>query len=140
MTGPAGDATGDLTRTATVETTHADADAAATIAVAISPDNTDDIRTEADGATVVTRVSRETTGGFLASVDDYLVNLDVADDVVSAGRGPDSDADDTTGADEVRDANDADGLRDADDTRGTAGTAETAAAADAADTADTHDT
>lgn len=106
----------DLARTATVETTHADADAAATIAVAISPDNTDDIRTEADGATVVTRVSRETTGGFLASVDDYLVNLDVADDVVATGRGTDSDT------------NDAEPLRDEDDTR------------DTRDTADTHDT
>lgn len=112
----------DLARTALVETTHADAAAAATIAAAISPDNTDDIRTTAEGTAVVTRISRSTTGGFLASVDDYLVNLDVATDVVATGRGTDSD---TNGAERLRDTNDADGIRDTDDTR---------------DTADTHDT
>lgn len=114
---------GDLARTALVETTHADAEAAATIAAAISPDNTDDIRTEADGATVETRITRGTTGGFLASVDDYLVNLDVADDVVATGRGTDS----TNDAERFRDTNDADGIRDTADTRDTAD-------------ADTHDT
>lgn len=108
----------DLARTALVETSHADADAAATVAAAVSPDNTADIRTEADGSTVATRITRETTGGFLASVDDYLVNLDVADDVVATGRGTESDANDT---------NDADGIRDTNDTRDTADT-------------DTHDT
>ncbi|GAA0257267.1 KEOPS complex subunit Pcc1 [Halobaculum roseum] len=122
-----GDSHDDLARTATVETTHADADAAATIAAAISPDNTDDIRTEADGATVATRVSRGTTGGFLASVDDYLVNLDVADDVVATGRGTDGESTHTNDADGLRDANGADEFRDADDTRDTADT-------------DTHDT
>ncbi|QZX99598.1 KEOPS complex subunit Pcc1 [Halobaculum rubrum] len=111
----------DLARTGVVETTHADAEAAATIAAAISPDNTDDIRTEADGATVATRIARDTTGGFLASVDDYLVNLDVADDVVATGRGGEGD---TNIAERFRDA---DGIRDTNDTRDTADT-------------DTHDT
>ncbi|WP_348610640.1 KEOPS complex subunit Pcc1 [Halobaculum rarum] len=123
----------DLARTATVETTHADAEAAATIAAAISPDNTDDIRTEADGATVATRVTRDTTGGFLASVDDYLVNLGVADDVVATGRGTE---DDTNDADGIRDTNDADGIRDTNDADGIRDTAETRDTADA----DTHDT
>ncbi|SHH32251.1 KEOPS complex subunit Pcc1 [Halobaculum gomorrense] len=119
-----GDDAGDLARTALVETTHADAGAAATIAAAISPDNTADIRTEADGSTVVTRVSRATTGGVLASVDDYLVNLDVADDVVATGRG---DKGDTNDAEGFRESNDAEGIRDMNDTRDTADT-------------DTHDT
>jgi CheY-specific phosphatase CheX len=118
MSGPIRDDGGDrtdddLARTALVETTHADAAAAATIAAAISPDNTDDIRTTAEGAAVVTRISRSTTGGFLASVDDYLVNLDVATGVVATGRGTDSDT------------NDADGIRDTDDTRNTADTHDT---------------
>jgi len=108
----------DLARTALVETSHADADAASTVAAAISPDNTDDIRTEADGTRVATRISRDTTGGFLASVDDYLVNLAVADDVVATGWGTEED---------TNDANDADGIRDTNDTRDTADT-------------DTHDT
>ncbi|MXR42614.1 hypothetical protein GRX01_14870 [Halobaculum sp. WSA2] len=122
----------DLARTALVETTHADADVASTIAAATSPDNTDDIRTEADGTTVTTRITRETTGGFLASVDDYLVNLAVADDVVATGRGTEDDAND---AERFRDTNDADGIRDTNDADGIRDTNDS----DTADT-DTHDT
>ena len=60
------------------------------IARAIRPDNTDEMDTrversdeetdsssDADGA-VVTTIERETTGGLRTSVDDYVVNVDVA--------------------------------------------------------------
>ena len=106
-------------RTAVVETTHADDAAAATVAAALSPDNTDEIRTTNEERTVATRVERGTTGGLLASVDDYLVNLDVADDAVALGRGSGSD---TTAARDAAADNDADGIR------------------DTADDANTHDT
>ncbi|WP_290817150.1 KEOPS complex subunit Pcc1 [Halovivax sp.] len=45
---------------------------------------------------VLTRIERETTGGLHSTVDDYLVNLDVADGVAARATGR-----------EVPDANDA---------------------------------
>jgi hypothetical protein len=71
-------------RTATVETSHTDAATAETVAAAVRPDNTADVETVADGATVRTRITRETTGGLQSSVDDYVVNLSVADAVIEA--------------------------------------------------------
>lgn len=68
-------------RRAVVETTHADA---ALVAAALSPDNTDSMRTEVDGDVVRTRIERETTGGLQATVDDYAVNLAVADAVIQS--------------------------------------------------------
>lgn len=68
-------------RRATVETPHGAADI---VAAAIAPDNTDEIRTTVDGGVVRTTVERPTTGGLASSVDDYVVNLDVADRVLSA--------------------------------------------------------
>lgn len=126
----------DLARTALVETTHADDAAAATVAGAIAPDNTAEIRTTADGATVRTRVERGTTGGLLATVDDYLVNLDVADDVAATGRatrddGPTAATDAIAGGDTT----DAAGSRDSPDSRDTA----TDADADDANTEDADD-
>jgi len=126
----------DFARTAVVETTHADAATARTVAAAIAPDNTDDIRTASEGRTVTTRIERGTTGGPLASVADYLVNPDVADEVAATGREADDDeaTDDATaaagatGAVDTTDTDDADGIRDTADTR------------DTRDTADTHDT
>jgi len=64
---------------ATIRTAHDDADR---IARALRPDNTDEMDTVADGSTVVTRIDRETTSGLHATVDDYVVNLAVAIDVV----------------------------------------------------------
>jgi tRNA threonylcarbamoyladenosine modification (KEOPS) complex Pcc1 subunit len=66
-------------RTATVETTHDDA---AAIAAAIAPDNTSEMATTVDGDRVVTRIERETTSGLQSTVDDYVVNVDVAERVV----------------------------------------------------------
>jgi len=66
-------------RTAVVETSHADP---ALVASAVAPDNTEDVGTTvaADGA-VRTRIRRPTTGGLAATLDDYLVNLTVAETV-----------------------------------------------------------
>lgn len=77
-------------RRATVETTHADA---ALVAAALRPDNTDSMRTEVDGDVVRTRIERETTGGLRSTVDDYVVNLTVAETVArTATQQTDTDA------------------------------------------------
>jgi hypothetical protein len=65
-------------RRATVRTAH---DAPAVVAAALRPDNTDEMATEVDGDRVVTTVERPTTGGLQSTVDDYVVNLTVAERV-----------------------------------------------------------
>ena len=65
-------------RRAEVRTTHGSTDAAARVAAAIWPDNTDEMDTRVDDDAVVTTVERETTGGLQSTVDDYVVNLRVA--------------------------------------------------------------
>ncbi|PSQ58545.1 MAG: KEOPS complex Pcc1-like subunit [Halobacteriales archaeon SW_9_67_25] len=65
-------------RRARVRTTHADAATARAVAAALGPDNTDEMDTTVDGATVTTTVHRSSTGGLQATVDDYVVNLQVA--------------------------------------------------------------
>lgn len=72
------------TRSATVETDHGDAATAGVVAAAVAPDNTADVETTVDGATVRTVLRRETTGGLQSSVDDYVVNLETARAVVAA--------------------------------------------------------
>jgi len=75
-------------RRATIRSELDDADV---IARAIRPDNTDEMSTrversdvdaasdgDADSATLVTEIERETTGGLRTNVDDYVVNVDVA--------------------------------------------------------------
>lgn len=66
-------------RTARIETTHDDP---SIVAAAIAPDNTADVETTAgsEGA-VRTRIRRDTTGGLQSTVDDYVVNLTVAERV-----------------------------------------------------------
>ncbi|MDR5674299.1 Subunit of KEOPS complex [Halalkaliarchaeum sp. AArc-CO] len=69
---------GDHRRFARIETAHDDPTA---VAAAVAPDNTADVDTEAvesDGV-VRTRIRRETTGGLQSTVDDYVVNLIVAE-------------------------------------------------------------
>ncbi|WP_255191734.1 KEOPS complex subunit Pcc1 [Natronobeatus ordinarius] len=66
-------------RRATIRTEHDEPDL---VARAIQPDNTDEMATEVEGDAVVTRIERGTTGGLHATVDDYVVNLDVANTVV----------------------------------------------------------
>ncbi|NHN40111.1 KEOPS complex Pcc1-like subunit [Halorubellus sp. JP-L1] len=62
-------------RTATITTTHEDA---ALVAAALAPDDTSEMQTTVDGDRVVTRIERETTSGLQSTVDDYVVNVDVA--------------------------------------------------------------
>ncbi|EMA36827.1 KEOPS complex subunit Pcc1 [Halobiforma nitratireducens] len=81
-------------RRATIRTDHDDPEL---LARALEPDNTaemettvavDDGETEtsADGTpTLVTRIERETTSGLQSTVDDYVVNLDVAIDIAATG-------------------------------------------------------
>ncbi|WP_049925199.1 KEOPS complex subunit Pcc1 [Halopiger goleimassiliensis] len=73
---------------ATIRTTHDDPDA---VARALRPDNTDEMETTVaeDGQRVVTRIERSTTGGLHATVDDYVVNLEVATTVADAARSGD---------------------------------------------------
>ncbi|MFD1587288.1 KEOPS complex subunit Pcc1 [Halorientalis brevis] len=68
-----------MTRRATITTTHGDDERAARVAAALRPDNTDEMETTADGETVRTTIEREGTGGLHATVDDYVVNLRIAD-------------------------------------------------------------
>ncbi|WP_323676662.1 KEOPS complex subunit Pcc1 [Halorubellus sp. PRR65] len=72
-------------RTATIETTHDDA---ALVAAALAPDNTSEMTTTTDGDRVVTRIERETTSGLQSTVDDYVVNVDVAERVVQTANRP----------------------------------------------------
>ena len=70
-------------RTATVRTTHADADL---VAAALAPDETESMTTRTDGDTIECTVERPTTGGLRSTVDDYVVNLHVADRIVERAR------------------------------------------------------
>jgi hypothetical protein len=63
------------TRRVTVRTTH---DFPAAIADAVTPDNTAEMHTRVEDDAVVTTIERETTGGLGSTVDDYVVNVDVA--------------------------------------------------------------
>ncbi|WP_318570110.1 KEOPS complex subunit Pcc1 [Salinigranum marinum] len=87
-------------RRAALRTTHASPEAAAVVAGAVEPDNTDSMTTRVDGDAVVTTIEREATGGLHSSVDDYVVNLTVADRLVDAGR-PAAGRDDATAADDA---------------------------------------
>lgn len=69
-------------RRATIRTTHATHDEAATVAAAVAPDNTDEVTTHVEGDRVVTEIGRATTGGLASTVDDYVVNLSVAERAV----------------------------------------------------------
>jgi len=51
---------------------------AAAVARSVRPDNTADLTTRKEGTAVVTEVTRGTTGGLQSTVDDYVVNVAVA--------------------------------------------------------------
>lgn len=72
----------DGPRRARLRTTHAEA-GAETVAAAVRPDNAPSMttRVDADAEAVVTTIERARTGGLAASVDDYVVNVTVADRV-----------------------------------------------------------
>ncbi|MBX0294699.1 KEOPS complex subunit Pcc1 [Haloarcula nitratireducens] len=63
---------------AEIRTTHGSPARAATIAAAVSPDNTDEMTTRVEDDAVVTAVERDSTGGLQSTVDDYVVNIRVA--------------------------------------------------------------
>jgi hypothetical protein len=52
------------------------------VAGALTPDNTDEMKTTVDGDIIETAFERERTGGLRSTVDDYVVNLSVAERVV----------------------------------------------------------
>jgi hypothetical protein len=66
-------------RRAVVRTTHAEP---AVVAAAVAPDNTDEMDTRVADDRVVTAIERDSTGGLRSTVDDYVVNLTVADAVI----------------------------------------------------------
>ncbi len=78
---PAADssASDDPGASATIRTAHDHPDL---VAAAIAPDNTPEIDTRTAEGHVVTTVTREDASGLASTVDDYLVNLDVADRTV----------------------------------------------------------
>lgn len=67
-----------MTRRATIRTETPDEWRARIIAAALSPDNTEEMTTTVNGATVETTIERPTTGGLRTTVDDYVTNLTVA--------------------------------------------------------------
>ncbi len=69
----------EAARTAQIRTAHSET---ATVAAAVRPDNTDSMRTTVANGCVTTRIERDTTGGLQSSVDDYVVNLTVAETVI----------------------------------------------------------
>ena len=60
------------------ELDHADAEAEA-----IRPDNTAQMDTRVEDGAIVTTIERETVGGLRSTVDDYVVNLGVAERTVT---------------------------------------------------------
>lgn len=53
-------------------------DDAPTVAEALAPDDTDEIDTRVDDGRLVATIDRDSTSGLRSTVDDYIVNLDVA--------------------------------------------------------------
>ena len=57
-----------------------------TVAAALVPDNTPEMDTTVDGCVVETTLERETVGGLRATLDDYAVNLSVAERIATAAQ------------------------------------------------------
>jgi len=70
-------------RTATIRTRHAHP---GTVAAAVVPDNTSEMTTGVEDGAVVTEIERETTSGLRSTVDDYVVNVAVAEAVAGRAR------------------------------------------------------
>ena len=75
-------------RRARIVTNHRDAETAARIAAALTPDNTDEMVTRVTGDEIETRILRRSTGGLQATVDDYVVNLRLAAQLSTQDREP----------------------------------------------------
>ncbi len=78
-----------MSRRASLDTDHGDTASAEAVAAAVSPDNTADVTTTTDGPLVETTIERATTGGLQSTIDDYVVNVRVADRVVRLARATD---------------------------------------------------
>ncbi|AKU07242.1 MULTISPECIES: KEOPS complex subunit Pcc1 [Haloferax] len=72
-----------MTRRSTLRTTHDDP---GIVAGALEPDNTESMRTRVEGDELITTIERDSTGGLHATVDDYVVNVTVAETVIEATR------------------------------------------------------
>jgi hypothetical protein len=68
----------------TITTLHRDAQC---VAAALAPDNLRSMETRADGDRVVTTITGTQLRSVIASMDDYLMNLAVAEDTCSLPRG-----------------------------------------------------
>jgi tRNA threonylcarbamoyladenosine modification (KEOPS) complex Pcc1 subunit len=64
-----------------IETEHKEAQK---IALAVAPDNTEEMETRVEEERVVTRIEREDVESAGATADDYLRNLVVADELFDA--------------------------------------------------------
>ena len=84
---------------ATVTTSYATPTRAERVARAVAPDNTASMTTRVEEATVTTEIDRDTTGGLQSTVDDYVVNLGVAEAVLDAVDTAADAGDDATDAD-----------------------------------------
>jgi tRNA threonylcarbamoyladenosine modification (KEOPS) complex Pcc1 subunit len=81
-------------RSATIRTASEDAEI---LASSVRPDNTPEIDTQVDDDRIITTIERETTGGLRTTIDDYVVNLAVAQEIVqTANRHADANADTDT--------------------------------------------
>ncbi len=67
----------------TITTVH---EYAGCVAAALSPDNLRCLDTRADGDRVITTITGTNLRSIIASVDDYLMNLMVAEDACSVRR------------------------------------------------------
>jgi len=70
-------------RRATIRTTH---ESPGVVAAAVRPDHTGSVATAVRDGRIETRIERPTTGGLRATVDDYVVNLRVAEATLAAAR------------------------------------------------------
>ncbi|MEF8813360.1 MAG: KEOPS complex subunit Pcc1 [Halovenus sp.] len=59
-------------------TDHDDRETALAVARSVRPDNTAELTTREEAGTVVTTITRGSTGGLQSTVDDYVVNVAVA--------------------------------------------------------------
>jgi hypothetical protein len=66
--------------TGTITTVHGNARC---VAAALAPDNLSNMSTTADGDRVITRITGTPLRSVIASMDDYLMNLAVAEDACS---------------------------------------------------------
>ena len=102
------------------ESTHA-----GVVAAALVPDNTPEMETVVADDAIETTIARETTGGLRITVDDYVINLSVAERVVQAAEQHAADRGIDHEADRVETNRPTDQLRSTDDVDDTQNTNDT---------------